>query len=416
MLSYHYPPLGGSGSMRVLRFTRYLPEHGWRPVVLSVARGGNEPRDPGLLEQVPPEAEVHRVGCLEPDDFANTWDRPAQKIVRNLFKTFDFVLFPDDRALWIGPASRKAERLAAEVGAAAIWATGPPFSTMVAGLRVHRRTGLPLILDFRDDWTGFNDRFRSRGPRRQAREVALERECLQAASAVVSVTPGIVEALRERRPPGMAEDRFHLLPNGFDPAHFTLPPPPRESPGGFRIVYAGSLYANRSPGPFLDGLRRWLAAHPERRQGLRVRFLGRVDPALEPLLQAPDLADVLERRAFLPHAESLAQVQSADLLLLIVDQVDQADQIFTGKVFEYLGSGRPILGLVPPGSPLAALLERSGAGFLAAPGDAEAIAAALEAAWIRREDPPLPEPSVLALYDARAQAGVLARLLGSASS
>lgn len=414
MLSYHYPPLGGSGSMRVLRFTRYLPEHGWRPIVISVAGGGNEPRDPGLLQQVPPEAEVHRVPCLEPDDFANTWRKPFQKIVRNLFKTFDFVLFPDDRALWIGPSARKGERLAAEVGARAIWATGPPFSTLVAGLRLHQRTGLPLVLDFRDDWTGFNDRFRSRGPRRQAREEALEQECLRAASAVVSVTPGIVDALRERRPPGMPEDRFHLLPNGFDPSHFTIPPPPRERPDEFRIVYAGSLYANRSPGPFLEGLRRWLERHPERRSELRVRFLGRVDPALEPLLAAPDLQDVLQRTAFLPHAESLAQVQSADLLLLIVDQVERADQIFTGKVFEYLGSGRPILGLVPPGSPLADLLERSGAGLLASPSDPEAIAAALETAWQRCEAPPLPDPEVLALYDARSQAGVLAGLLESA--
>lgn len=415
MLSYHFPPLGGSGSMRVLRLSRYLPESGWKPILVSVAGGGREPRDPGLLEQVPPEVEVHRVPCLEPDDYSDSWSNPPQKIVRNLFKTFDFLLFPDDRALWIGPAASRALRLAEEVHPAVLWATGPPFSTMVAALRVHRKTGLPLVLDFRDDWTGFNARFRSRDAARQAREEDLERECLAAASAIVSVTPGIVEALRQRRPEGVPAERFHLLPNGFDPAHFTIPPPPRHS-GTWRIVHAGSLYSARSPEPFLEGLRRWLAASPaERSQQVRVRFLGRVEPSLEPLFQAADLEEIVERVPFLPHAQALEQVQKADLLLLIVDQVERADQIYTGKVFEYLGSGRPILALVPKETPLAGLLVESGVGMLAPPQDPEAIARALETAWSQRESPPLPEAEVLARFDARAQARRLAALLEEAA-
>ncbi len=416
MLSYHFPPLGGSGSMRVLRLSRYLPAYGWKPVIVSVAGGGREPRDPGLADQVAPEVEVHRVRCLEPDDFSDSWSHPPQKIVRNLFKTLDFLLFPDDRALWIGPAASKAERLARQLKPAALWATGPPFSTMVAAMRVHHRTGLPLILDFRDDWTGFNSRFRSRKPVRQAREEALERQCLEAASAVVSVTPGIVEALRQRRPEGLPPERFHLLPNGFDPAHFEGPTTTRPAGAPFRIVHAGSLYSTRSPQPFLEGLRRWLSASPpERRDQVRVRFLGRIDPNLEPLLKAPDLQGVVETIPFLPHAQALDQVREADLLLLIVDQVDRADQIYTGKVFEYLGSGRPILALVPPESPLAGLLVESGLGLLAPPRAPEGIAVALEEAWSRRESPPGPQAEVLAPFNARSQAGRLAALLGEVS-
>lgn len=415
MLSYHFPPLGGSGSMRVLRLSRYLPESGWKPVIVSVAGGGREPRDPGLLQQVPPEVEVHRVRCLEPDDFSDSWAHPPQKVVRNLFKTLDFLLFPDDRALWVGPAVRRAVRLARSLQARAIWATGPPFSTLVAGLKVHQQTGLPLVLDFRDDWTGFNSRFRTRRPTRQAREEALERRCLEAASAVVSVTPGIVEALCQRRPPGLAPERFHLLPNGFDPAHFEKPLPAQDSSGLFRIVHAGSLYSSRSPEPFLKGLGLWLEeAAPEVRGRVRALFMGRVEPSLEPLFQAPGLQGVLERIPFVPHSEALARVRGADLLLLVVDQVERADQIFTGKVFEYLGAGRPILALVPPGSPLAEVLASSGVGLLAPPEDPEGIARALAEAWARREDPQRPDREVRSRFDARAQAGQLARLLEAA--
>ena len=415
MLSYHFPPLGGSGSMRVLRLTRYLPSFGWKPVVVSVAGGGREPRDPALLGQVAPEVEIHRVPCLEPDDFSDSWSHPRQKVVRNLFKTLDFLLFPDDRALWIGPAARQAERLARELKPAVLWATGPPFSTMVAALKVHRRTGLPLVLDFRDDWTGFNSRFRTRKPARQAREEELEGQCLQAASAVVSVTPGIVEALRRRRPANLPPERFHLLPNGFDPAHFADLGGRRPSER-FRIVHAGSLYATRSPGPFLEGLRRWLAASPpQRRQEVEVRFLGRLDPSLESLLDAPDLRGVVSRVPFLPHSEALASIREADALLLIVDQVEKAEEIYTGKVFEYLGSSRPILALLPPTSPLADLLRESGVGMLAPPEDPEAAARLLEEAWARRESPLVPNPEARSRFDARSQAGRLAALLEEAA-
>ena len=416
MLSYHFPPLGGSGSMRVLRLSRYLPESGWRPIIVSVAGGGREPRDPGLLDQVAPEVEVHRVRCLEPDDFSDSWQHPPQKVVRNLFKTLDFLLFPDDRALWVGPAVRRAVHLARSLQARAIWATGPPFSTLVAGLKVHQQTGLPLILDFRDDWTGFNSRFRTRRPARQAREEALERRCLEAASAVVSVTPGIVEALCQRRPEGVPAERFHLLPNGFDPAHFEGVPQATSPSGSFQIVHAGSLYSTRSPKPFLDGLRLWLAGcPPEVRARVRVLFMGRIEPTLEPLFQAPDLNGLLERIPFVPHSEALARVRGADLLLLVVDQVERADQIFTGKVFEYLGSGRPVLALVPPGSPLAEVLASSGVALLAPPDDPEGIRCALAQAWSRRDDPLRPDREVRSRYDARAQAGQLARLLEDAA-
>jgi len=402
--------------MRVLRLSRYLPESGWKPVIVSVAGGGREPRDPGLLKQVAPEVEVHRVRCLEPDDFSDSWQHPPQKVVRNLFKTLDFLLFPDDRALWVGPAVRRAVRLARSLQARAIWATGPPFSTLVAGLKVHQRTGLPLVLDVRDDWTGFNSRFRTRRPARQAREEALERRCLEAASAVVSVTPGIVEALCQRRPEGVPAERFHLLPNGFDPAHFEGVPPGMTPSQDFRIVHAGSLYSTRSPKPFLDGLRLWLAdCPPPVRERVRVLFMGRVEPCLEPLFQAPDLDGLLERIPFVPHSEALERVRGADLLLLVVDQVERADQIFTGKVFEYLGSERPILALVPPGSPLAEVLASSGVGLLAPPDDPEAIRCALAQAWSRRDNPPSPDPEVRSRYDARTQAGHLARLFEDAA-
>ncbi|CAN0427402.1 unnamed protein product, partial [Phaeothamnion confervicola] len=217
MLAYHFPPLGGVAVMRVLRFTRYLREFGYEPVVVSVDPSAQlpEPRDPGLLQELASDLEVHRVPCLEPDNYANSWDFPRQKIRRNLFKTFDFLLVPDDRALWIGPAARKAVELAKKHRASLIWSTAQPFSTLLAGVRASTSTGLPLVADFRDDWTTSNSDFRRSEAARQRKEKAQEASVLARASAIFSVTPGIVEALQKRAP---EPARVHFLPNGFDPA------------------------------------------------------------------------------------------------------------------------------------------------------------------------------------------------------
>jgi glycosyltransferase involved in cell wall biosynthesis len=409
MLAYHFPPLGGIGVMRTLRLTRYLPEHGWRPVVVAVqGGGGNEPRDPALLEEVPGEVEVHRVGCLEPDNFADTWQVPGQKVVRNLFKTFDFLLFPDDRALWIGPAARLAEHLVRRHRAPVLWATGPPFSALAAALRVHRRTGVPWVADFRDDWT--TDFRRHHHPGRQRRAVALEAEVLASAAAVVTVTPGVLDLLRGRRPPGTPPERFHLLPNGFDPAHFP-PEPPSRRPERFTVLHAGGIYPQRDPSVFLEGLRRFLVGDPERRQKVRVRFLGRVDAAGRALLGAPDLQGVVEAPGFAPHGQVREEMRASDLLLLILEQVAVADTLYTGKIFEYMGARRPILALAPLQSPLADLVRQTGVGQVVAPDDAGGVARALEEAWQSRGRPCRPDAALLARYDARQQAGWLAGLL-----
>ncbi|MBI3925958.1 MAG: glycosyltransferase [Armatimonadetes bacterium] len=412
MLSYHYPPLGGVAVMRALRFTRYLPEHGWKPVVVAVQGGGREPRDPQLLEEVPPEAEVHRVACLEPDNYSDSWEHPRQKIVRNLFKTFDFVLFPDDRALWIGPAARKAVELVRKYRADALWATAQPFSTLVAGLRVHRRTGVPLVVDFRDDWTTSNADFRRHSPGRQKREIALEAEILSAASAVVTVTPGIVDALRARKPPGTSDDKFHLLPNGFDPAHF----PPRNGARqgtDFRILHAGGMYPRRDPRVFLEGLRRFLDAHPEARAHTRVRFAGRVDDRSRPLLEAGDLRGVVECPGFLPHRRVREELQASDVLLLLLEQVKTVHWLYSGKIFEYIAARRPILAPNPPDSPISEIIRETGIGEVVAPDSPGEVAAALSRLYERRNQPIEAAPAVVARYDARSQTGELARILES---
>lgn len=409
LLAYHYPPLGGVAVMRVLRFSRYLSDYGWRPIVVCVEGGPrHEPRDPDLLKEIPEHVLVERVPCFEPDNFADSWDIPQEKIVRNLFKTFDVALFPDDRAFWVRPVVRRIKELVAQHRPSLIWATAQPWSTLVAGMRCKQATGLPLVLDFRDDWTTSNSDFRR--IKRQDKEQRLEQKVLAAADAVVSVTPQIVEALRKRRPPHLSEDRFYYIPNGFDPAHFESPATP--SAATFTILHAGGLYDKRPIKPLLDILETWVGLYPERRNNLKVVLAGQCSPAIQTEIANSDLVKNIEQRGFISHGEVRQLMKQSSVNLLMIEQVKSAAWLFTGKAFEYLGAKRPILMLGPQPSPLADLLLDSGLGTIVGYGDPlTQTAKVLEELYQNRNNTEsLSRSAKVDAYDARKQSAELAKV------
>lgn len=375
LLAYHYPPLGGVAVMRVLRFSRYLKDYGWEPVVLCVEGGAkHEPRDPALAKEIPSDVRIVRVPCLEPDNYADTWEVPKEKVVRNLFKTFDKVLFPDDRALWIKPVTKRAQKLIETEDIKVVWATAQPWSTLVAGRNIKRATGVPLVLDFRDDWTTSNKDFRK--IKRLAREQELEQTVLAAADAVISVTPHIVEQLKARAPQNLSENQFHYIPNGFDPAHFPdqLPPAPAE----FTLVHTGGLYHLRPIEPLLEVLDRWFENHPERARQVRIKLAGSATEQVKEAVARSPWSDRIELLGFVGHEEVRNLIVNCSVNLLMIEQVQTAAWLFTGKVFEYIGARRPILMLGPDPSPLADLVRKTGLGMVCSYRTPEETAKTLE--------------------------------------
>ena len=405
MLAYHFPPLGGVAVMRVLRFVRYLRDFGYEPVVVSVEPSARlpEPRDPGLLQDLPADLEIHRLPCLEPDNYANSWEFPGQKIRRNLFKTFDFMLVPDDRALWIGPAACMAAELARKHCASLIWATAQPFSTLLAGVRASRSSKLPLVADFRDDWTTSNSDFRRSEAIRQRQETAQEATVLERASAIFSVTPGIVEALQKRAP---HPDKVYLLTNGFDPAHF--PAGLQSDPhSDFRLIHAGGIYRHRQPQPLFQVL----GSLPEEiKKELRCEFMGRVDRDSEALFRPENSPPQVQNLGFQPHCVVRQKMAQADLNLLLLENVPSVNWLYTGKIFEYLGARRPILMLGPTNSPLADLVRESGLGRCCEWSDLDGIRREIIDAFQNRAHPRAPSEEVIARYDAREQTAQLAKI------
>jgi glycosyltransferase involved in cell wall biosynthesis len=376
VLTYYFPPSGGPGVQRILKFVKYLPAYGWAPDVLTVRDGAYPERDPSLEADVPAGVGVHRTASWDPyrlyarftgqagDDAVvqgsvegreADWKEQLARWVRaNVF-------LPDARVGWVPFAVARGRRLLAEGDYDAILTTGPPHSTHLAGSLLQRWTDVPWLADFRDPWTDINyyhELPHTRWARRL--DAALERHVLRGAQAVTTVSPHWRDLLRSKSDRTDAS-AFSVIQNGYDEED--IPPgPARPTDEAFEITHVGSLYASRNPVALWRALRRLAdrAAVPD----LRIRLVGAVDPNVFASLREHGLAPRTEHVSYVPHAEAVRQMRRAGLLLLSIEAFPEATGMMTGKIYEYLACGRPVLGIGPPDGDAAALLDATSGGTL----------------------------------------------------
>ena len=426
-VTYYFPPSGGPGVQRALKLVKYLPQFGWRPTVLTVRPGAAAfpDRDETLLGEVPAEVRVERTGAWDPyalyarfmgkekSDSVGVsftgagrpgWkERLARWVRANVF-------LPDARVGWVPFVVGRGLNLLRDNHLGAIFTTGPPHSTHLAGLLLGRLTGTPWVADLRDPWTeiDYAGELPSTALARRF-DAALERAVLRRADAVTTVTPTWRVRLRERSgtPAGADDDRFALIRNGFDPADFETPAPALGD--RFAIVHAGNLGPKRNP----QALWQALARLREGGAAPQVRLIGNVDPTVRERARRAGVEALVEVEGYQPHAQALRAQRRAALNLLVIDRVPNQEGRIPVKLYEQLASGRPVLGLGPPDGDAARLLQDTGAGRMFAHDDAEGVARFLEKhrdAWIREEPTGGAAPEAVAPFRRERQAGQMAEL------
>lgn len=430
VLTYYFPPSGGPGVQRVLKFVKYLPSFDWNPVVVTVQDGAYPARDPSLGDDVPPSAQVFRTGSWDPyqlyarltgrssdeavvqgsvEGREATWTETLARWVRaNVF-------LPDARVGWVPFAVVRGRHILREQDVDAIVTTGPPHSTHLAGAILQWMTGTPWLADFRDPWTDIN--YYQELPHTwwaQRLDSLLERMVLRRAEAVTTVSPGWRDLLAgkvENRP----RDTFRVVHNGYDEADVGRDPSAVDE-DVFALTHVGSLYASRNPMGLWRALRqlRDEDAVPK----LRVRLVGMVDPNVREALQDHGLADIEEWVGYRPHEEAVAYMQRAGLLLLSIEEFPAATGMLTGKLYEYLASGRPVLGVGPAAGDAADLLNETDGGRLFARTDVNGMAEYIQRHYDAWEDG-MPEPGAAAdrvsTYRRRAQTEQLSSILDEVS-
>jgi glycosyltransferase involved in cell wall biosynthesis len=351
MTAFHFPPFhGSSGVQRTLKFVRYLPEHGWRPVVLSAWRGAYEETSDELLAEVDSQTPVHRAWALD-----------AARHLAIKGKYLAMFERPDRWRTWALAAVPLGLYLARKHGVRALWSTYPITSAHLIAQRIQQLTGLPWIIDFRDNMVDAD--FPSAGPKRALYE-KLEAQWVRAASRVVLTTDSARELCMSRHP-DVPADKWLVIRNGYDEENFAaaerrLASQPRPARKRLCLVHSGLLVpSERNPEPFFDALvslKRAGAIDPAR-VSIVLRGSGH-DDRYRRAVESRGIGDLVELGQPVSHYAALEEMLTADALLLF--QGRTCNHLVPAKLYEYMRAGRAVLALTDEAGEPASIMRRCG--------------------------------------------------------
>ena len=424
VLTYYWPPSGGAGVQRCLKWVKYLPGLGVEPTVITVDpdQATYPVRDESLLAEVPPGVRVIRTATLEP--FGSYQKLTGQAVPHGGFanegppgltqKALRFVrgnlFIPDPRRGWNRYALAAVDQLLAQGEQFdAVLTSSPPHSTQLLGLELQKKYGLRWLADLRDPWTDiYYAKDLHRTPAAAWLDARYESQVLRRADAVLVTSPE-TERLFRRKLPDLAKGKIVVLPNGFDEADFQGPslPPPH----CLRLTHTGTITAGYRIETLLRALADCAAAGPL--VPWRLLFVGQADAELRTQVGAAGLAAITEFLPFVPHQESVEYLLSSSALLMAIPDVPLNKGILPGKIFEYLATRKPVLCVGPAGSDADQILRGAGAGRALPYEDYKLMRRTLDelaARWLQSPDLDLPPTPAVARYARQAQAARLAEV------
>ena len=375
IITYYWPPSGGSGVQRWLKMSKYLPENGWQPVIYTTEGAEYPIVDPSLEKDVAPETEVIRRPIFEPYTFYKKflgmkkeetvkmgfiqekekkkgWKENLSLWIRgNLF-------IPDARRWWVKPSVKYLKNYLKDHPVDAIISTGPPHSMHLIAMKLKEALGIPWVADFRDPWTEidyYNDLHLTRCSDRKHHR--LERKVLSKADKVVTVAPDGARRLGK-----IGNRNVRVVYNGFDRDDDAQTP--ISLPESFTITYLGVLSKIQNPKNLWQVLGELVKEDEKFNKDLKINIIGQIDNSVSQSIEEQGLAQHVIYSPYIPHDQVSAVHRSSTLLLLLLmpDSEPRAKGLLTGKLFEYLASGRPILCIGPEDGDAARILKETQAG------------------------------------------------------
>lgn len=421
IITYYWPPSGGAGVQRWLKFAKYLPQYGWEPIIYTPENPDFAIEDASLMKDVAPGLQVLKSTIWEPYElYKMLIGKKGQKVnvsfaegSKKQGRIHKFalalrgnLLIPDPRCFWIKPSVKLLRKYLREHPVDAIISTGPPHSMHIIGRELHRHTGIPWLADFRDPWTNI-DFYKELNLTRIADKLhrRAEKSVLQQANKVVSVTPTWCDDLAK-----IADRTVDLVHNGYDEDDVVRTD--KAIQDGFSIVHIGSINAARNPKVLWKALSELVIDKPELAKELKIRFVGNVEPVVLTTIDEMKLGAYVEKVGYLPHADAIAFQQTSPVLLLLINNTPNANGILTGKFYEYMASERPILVIGPKNSDVENLVNETQCGVLVDFDDVEGMKqAVLDLFEIYKKGELKPKSTNYQQYSRKAQCGILAELL-----
>lgn len=382
IITYYWPPSGGSGVQRWLKMSKYLPENGWQPVIYTAEDAEYPVEDLSLTKDIAPEAEIIRRPIVEPYTFykkflgikkgekvkAGFINEGAKKTgwKENLSVWLRGNLFiPDARCWWIRPSARYLKKYLKEHPVDAIISTGPPHSMHLIARALHKKFNIPWVADFRDPWTDI-DFYKDLKLTRWAdkKHHRLEYQVLTEATKVVTVGWDWARGLESHG----AKDVV-VITNGYD--FDTTPQSVSDYKStSFTMSHIGIIGASRNHEAFWQALSELI--HNDEQDdvktqfiaSLKIRLIGQVDNSVIESIKRNNVEKFVEIIPYMPHNQVIEEQKKSAVLLLFINNTPNAKGVLTGKIFEYMASGRPILAIGPEDGDTSIMLDKTKSGTI----------------------------------------------------
>ncbi len=424
IVTYYWIPSGGAGVQRWVKFTKYLRNFGWEPVIYTPENPEFPSTDASFEKDIPSDIQVLKTPIWEPynvyrnltgkknqainagfisEDKKQSWKDKLSIWIRGNF------LIPDPRRFWIRPSVRFLTDYLQKNPVDAIITTGPPHSMHLIGMGLKKNfPEIPWIADFRDPWTNI-DFYKDLNLSWISDKIHhhLENKVIQKADSVVVVSNGMKDEYELLKP-----KRIQVISNGYDEsdvqkAAIDLDPK-------FSISHIGTLNAARNPKTVWKVLSQLCAENPAFKSDLQIQLVGKVDFSVLEEIKQFNLTENLLKIDYLSHCEAIAKQQSSQVLLLLINNSGNAKGILTGKFYEYLAAQRPILAIGPTDGDAAQVLSETGAGKMVGFEDNQATKQAILEYYNRYKENSLKvETTSVERFSRRSLTGELAKLLNN---
>ena len=370
LITYYWPPAGGPGVQRWLRFVTYLREFGVDPVLFIPENPEYPLQDQSLIEEVPADIRIYQLKITEPLQWAGKFLRKDVKRISSgiiserkpslleslLIWIRGNFFIPDARVLWVRPSVAYLKKVLRAEDIDTVITTGPPHSLHLIGLQLKKDCGIRWIADFRDPWTsiGYHKKLKL-GPLASNKHKALEKEVLMSADKIL-----VTSRTTGKEFEALTSIPVIVITNGYEEKDYRTAQAVPDS--HFTISHIGSLLAGRNPTALWKALRTLAEENHDFRKALRLQLAGVISPEVLESIKDHGLEPNLEQLEYMPHSGVVRMQRQTQVLLLIEINSEETRGILPGKLFEYLAAKRPVLAIGPEGWEAGDIIRETGAG------------------------------------------------------
>lgn len=381
--AYLFPPIGGSGVQRTLKFVKYLKEYGWEPIVITCGTSFSpDNRDTSLLDDIPKDIKVIRInhdkfnseqldyktiiqivnviyGVVNDDDLM--W-KFLKEIKDHNCKNRKLILTPDEQITWINSVLETIEDIIDINDINLVYTTSAPYSDHFIGLYLKKKYNIPWVADFRDEWT--NNNYSSLMYKNSTLKYDIERKMeeniVNNADKIITVTPLSTYNYIENF--ALPESKVVTITNGYDENDFKNIKNIESYKEKFIILHLGTLYYSRSPKSLIQSVNELIEEKKILDEDIEIKLVGKVSLDILKEIEELNKLNVVKIEEYLPHKESLIEAEKSSALFLPIGKEKSLKLVYTGKVFEYLRLHKPIVALSPKGSVVEKILNETRCG------------------------------------------------------